>query len=701
MARLLRHQFIQKTQSSNNPFLGPKPAAWVVPFPRNSRFVDRESFGQLRRKLYSQKNPQRTAVFGLGGVGKTQLALELAYQTRERWPEHSIFWIPAVDHESLRQAYEQVAWQLGFTQFEIEKEDAKLLVQQRLSQPDSGPWLIIFDNADDWDMWAESSSHTGKGLKGFLPRSDQGTIVFTTRSRRVAHHLASTDVIEIPEMDESRAISMLRNCLYNKELLHDLENTRILLERLTFLPLAIAQAASFINENDTNIAGYIRLLDGQEQDAIDLLSEDFEDEGRYKSVRNPVATTWLTSFKQLEEQSPLAAECLSVMACYNHRDIPIDLLPIKSHLLQEKTIGILCSYSFVRARQSDRFLDMHRLVHLAMRNLLRSTGTLSHWQWSAAHHVSPFYPSLPHDVKAEQYLLRTAISHGMHLLENGPEKQDFVWACLIYTTSYRLYLVGRIQEAEKFCLQAVEWCKTVEQHEEVQGLDEIEGHNSLLMCQIFNCQGRYEEAEKFAKCALECYTRVFGEENMHSTRVIQLFGVLYFRMDRLSEAEKFYRRALQIRLKNEGLTFPSLSSMCALTQIYIARGQLHNAYELAMQTRDIVTKVYGPKTPMLLSTISTLAAIHYERWALDKAVQFAKEAFEGYRDIFGPESLVTLESMQTFAGMLHGKHGAEAVHVMAECARLAEKALGSSNPRTLSANETLEIWAKQRYVFSI
>jgi len=216
--------------------------------------------GKVKCRLFAKNQPERIAIFGLGGIGKTQIALELAYQTRELYPDCAIFWLPAVDTESLQQAYQRVADQLGIALGDT-REDVMRLVKDHLSRSSTGRWLLIFDNADEIDMWSESQISTTGGLKDYLPTSNEGAIVFTTRSNKVAQYLAETEVIEIAEMDEQKTTRVLRNTLISKELLHDTESTRKLLSRLTFLPLAIVQAASFINENRLTLASYVDLLD--------------------------------------------------------------------------------------------------------------------------------------------------------------------------------------------------------------------------------------------------------------------------------------------------------------------------------------------------------------------------------------------------------------------------------------------------------
>ena len=133
----------------------------------------------------------------------------------------------------------------------------------------------------------------------YLPRSHLGSIIFTTRDRKTAVKLVQKNVVDLPAMDEGVATQLLRKCLIDPNLVSNKPDTKALLQELTYFPLAIIQAAAYINENSITLSVYLSLLSEQEEDVIDLLSEDFEDHGRYQSVKNPVATTWLISFEQI------------------------------------------------------------------------------------------------------------------------------------------------------------------------------------------------------------------------------------------------------------------------------------------------------------------------------------------------------------------------------------------------------------------
>jgi len=142
------------------------------------------------------------------------LALALVYRIRDKFQNCSVIWIPATNMESLHQTYLDVARQLKIPGSDDDKADAKKLVQGYLSQESAGRWLLLFDNADDVNMWTSQSSPGSGRLVDYLPRSEQGCIVFTTRDRKTAVKLAQQSIVEVPEMDEIAGIQLpsTRDC---------------------------------------------------------------------------------------------------------------------------------------------------------------------------------------------------------------------------------------------------------------------------------------------------------------------------------------------------------------------------------------------------------------------------------------------------------------------------------------------------------
>jgi GTPase SAR1 family protein len=400
-----------------------------VQFERNPRFTGRKSqLTQLEEMLFTKDHTIKAAITGLGGVGKTQLVLELLYRTKDKHKDCSMIWIPATNMESLHQGYLDVARQLGIPGWEDEKADVKRLVQEYLSRDDAGQWLLVFDNADDIEMWTgkpQSSQQHEKAssrLIDYLLKSKQGCIIFTTRDRKAAVKLAQQNIVEVSEMDEEVATQLLQKCLVNPDVVNKGRDTASLLFQLAYLPLAIIQAAAYINENGIALANYLLLLTDQEEEVIDLLSEEFEDDGRYGDVKNPVATTWLVLFEQIRRRDRLAADYLSFMSCVDPKDIPQSLLPPgPSRKGETDAIGTLNAYSFISRRPADMAFDLHRLVYLATRNWLRKENLLAQWTRRAVLRLGEIFPNSDHKNRG---VWKTYLSHARYALESDLIDQD-------------------------------------------------------------------------------------------------------------------------------------------------------------------------------------------------------------------------------------------------------------------------------------
>ncbi|KAF1970199.1 hypothetical protein BU23DRAFT_601125 [Bimuria novae-zelandiae CBS 107.79] len=303
-----------------------------------------------------------------------------------------------------------IGQQLRIPNLEQEKSDIQKLVQHWLSQENSGRWLLVFDNADSIDIWTDKAGNTPGSSRriDYLPKSKGGSILFTTRSRKAATKLADKNVVSVGEMDETMAKDLLEKSLPDPDLVANGGATTDLLQKLTHLPLEIVQAAAYINENETMLAEYAA-LDDTEQNKIELLSEEFEDKGRYEDSKNPVATTWLISFEQIRNREPLAAEYLSFMSCVDAKDIPQSLLPpAESATKAVDAIGTLAAYSFVTKQKTGQLLGLHRLVHLATRNWLRMDGTLGAWAATALARLEEVFPDNDHTNRSVWRMYPTA-----------------------------------------------------------------------------------------------------------------------------------------------------------------------------------------------------------------------------------------------------------------------------------------------------
>jgi tetratricopeptide (TPR) repeat protein len=506
------------------------------------------------------------AVVGLGGVGKTSLIIELVYRIRSHHKDCSIFWIPATNFESLQQAYLNICKQLQLPGWDNKNEDPKRLLQSYLSQASAGQWLLVFDNADDISLWTRSqgSDQVSSQLMDYLPTSPDGHIVFTSRDRKTAYDLVQRGhIIEVSELSEDVAMDLLQKYVPGHDLSKHKDDVKFLLQQLTYLPLAIVQVASYIDKNSISLAEYLSLLADQEEEVIDLLSEHFEDDSRYRDVKNPVAITWLISFEQIRLRDPLAAEYLSFMACIDSKDVPLSLLP--PGLSRKKEIDALetlIAYSFVYKRQADSSLDVHRLVHLATRNWLRRNKLLVQWAEIAVNRLDDVFPDQEHQNRSvwRRYLAHAQSALNSRLVDQDGERRiDLAWK-----VGNCLDSDGRWKEAETLLVQVNKFRKKVLGPEHPQTLTSM---NNLAG--LYQSQGKYQAAEPLYEETLQLRKKVLGAEHPDTLTSMNNLAYLYESQGKYEAADPLYEETLQLRKKVLGEEHPhTLASINNLAALY-------------------------------------------------------------------------------------------------------------------------------------
>ncbi|KAL2802425.1 hypothetical protein BJX63DRAFT_437901 [Aspergillus granulosus] len=570
---------------------------WVVSLPRNPRFIGRrDEIMKLEELLAVQDGPRRVAITSLGGVGKTQVALEVAYRIRFQDTECSVFWIPCTSHAMVEQAFLNIAQTLGL--LDVKLADVKEQVKIYLSSERAERWLLVFDNADDTEMWLEANNTT-PALEDFLPQSEQGLILFTTRNQKLAMKLAPFNIVRIPDLDQETAFQILRKTLANEDLLKDNITAATLLEHLAFLPLAITQASAYIIENSINLSDYLALLQEQEQDAVELLSEDFRDPGRYKDIQNPVIATWLISFKQIQHQNQSAADYLSFMACINPRNIPQSLLPLQTTTKQRlDALGILNAYSFTNSQGTE--INMHRLVHIATRNWLRNNKIFGHWVQRVADRMQEVFPDSHHTNRG---LWREYLPHALALVhDNEFIEQQEQHINLIQNIAACLASDGRYFESE------VLDNKLLEMDQRKHGAEHPDTLTSMgNLASTYRNQGRWNEAEKLEVQVMETRKTVLGAKHPSTLTSMANLASTYRNQGRWNEAEKLEVQVMETRKTVLGAEHPdTLTSMVNLAYTWKSQGRVLEALALLEESCQLRHKVLGPDHPSTWDAVDAL-----------------------------------------------------------------------------------------------
>ncbi|OQV09550.1 hypothetical protein CLAIMM_13658, partial [Cladophialophora immunda] len=548
-----------KVDSNKVPRARDARPVWHIPFSQTSEFIGRTyQLQHLKQMVEEFGRSQIVSILGLGGVGKSRLALELVYQIRSEHPQYSHFWIEATDRLTFERDMLEIGKQLGIPGIEDDKADVKTLVKERLTHSSEGRWLLILDNADDEAIWVKRLDPTdGKStLVEWLPSSSNGAIIITTRSRRVASHLAGREVTELLEMSLDEARTMFTNALEKPEMAADKNVTSILLDRLTCLPLAIIQAASYMNMTQEPLKTYLELMDEPEDEVIRLLSEDFGDRSRYSSAHNPVATTWLVSFNQIRQYHPLAAQFLSSMACLREKSIPKSLLPeVGSKKDAVEALATLKGYSFVTEQMGNEggtnheaLYDMHRLVHLAARNWLRKEGTLGDWKRASIARLAQLFPSGDHQSKD---VWTVYLPHARRLCEDDVIEDLPERSRLLEKMGLCLFADGKYGEAVEAQMAVVHW------RESKLGMSDEEtlrAYNNLG--EALNWKGDHRAAEKHLQQAFQRQRDVVGAEHPSTLTSIANLASTYRNQGRWKEAEELDVQVMETRTRVLGAEHP-------------------------------------------------------------------------------------------------------------------------------------------------
>jgi tetratricopeptide (TPR) repeat protein len=609
-----------------------------IPFPKNHQFVGRwAELETLHQKLFTTRDCQTMAVIGLGGIGKTQVVLEFAYTVSERYATASVFWTPALSVETFVRAMEEIAGRLGIS---VEKsDDVRLLVKRRLEAPQAGRWLLIVDNADDIDIV--------DGLLPFLPRSNTGAVVFTTRAGEVAHAVARGDVIRLQNPSKDEALEILKRALWQAE---DCEGAVELLGKLEYLPLAITQAAGYLNVNNMPIPEYLQLLCSTDKDdVVFVMSREVRDSMRYRQAASAVATTWILSFRQILKQDPIAADLLQFMSCIEWKAIPYSLLPPTKPEARGKTaIGTLCSYSFLTRCTDGKTYDLHRLVHLACQIWVRENGRLSHVQADAIEHVAQIFPV--GDWK-EQETWRAYMLHAVHLRSqwsaldtaNEVDREGDWWKSeLCLRVGKCLFEDFRIEDAIQWLQKSCDLDSALPTHDQHRLL----AQHSLALAYFENRQ--FEESVQLLEHVIAIEEQTLSGEDPSTFESQHALAMAYSSNGQSKEAIQLLERISRIEAKTLEDEHPSrLKSQHALAVAYHSNGQIDKAIQKYEEAVFIQTRTLSEEDPTRLGSQFMLAMAYFNNEQIKEAIQILEQ-------VFAVEERVLRDDHPGFLRTMHG-----------------------------------------------
>ncbi|CUS07867.1 unnamed protein product, partial [Tuber aestivum] len=295
-----------------------------IPYGRYNKFTGRKDLIESLRRYSERKGHNRIALHGLGGSGKTQIALEYLYR-RASESECDVFWVHGSGLPKFSDDFRAIAQHVRIPPPSGEPDEEGLLlnIKRWFEGPCSGDWMLVIDNADNEEDFMGNSGRISK----FVPQGSRGTLILTTRSTQVALR-ERCEMVEVRKMAENDAQELLLKLLGNLNCAREEEQEAItmILQSIHHIPLAIVGAAAFMTETQTPPSTYWSIFRGSDEHAKRLLSRPFCDIQRETDITESTLTTYFITFDRITRGMPLAANLLHLIAFFDRQNIPEELL---------------------------------------------------------------------------------------------------------------------------------------------------------------------------------------------------------------------------------------------------------------------------------------------------------------------------------------------------------------------------------------
>ena len=654
-------------QASSQPpsFPGALPAVWTVPYQRNPFFTGREQLIEDLHTHFQQATTatltqQPTAVSGLGGVGKTQIAVEYAYRYREEYlyilwvnaattiPEHGTLDKAAFESATLEEEYRRLARILQLP--EQNEQDIQVVVQAVKHWLDTHErWLLIFDNVEHLEP-----------LEPFLPTQRKGYLLMTTRDQ--ATSWARNFEVHDWNREDSLHFLMQRSKYYAIHKLapdaplsqEEQEAAEAIVEALGGLPLALDQAGAYIEERRCLFATYLKAYQRRQKEVL-------SQRGRTSAGHTEtVATTWSLSCEQIQKDDPRAADLLYFLAFLAPDAIPEELIlkgasELGPHLqaiagdetLLDEAIGTLLRYSLIQRDAQGKQLFIHRLVQAVLKMNL-SVQQQEQWAEQTVKAVARAFPDPSSPAswgQCEQYL-----PHALN--------------CAVLTESYHLYFVegayllnqtgGFLSEQARYTVAEPLLQRTLTISEQLQGPEHSDTARCLNnLALLYYRQGKFEQAEPLYLRALTISERVMGTEHPNIAISLDNLALLYHWQGKFEQAEPLYLRALVIWEQVRGPEHPDTATcLNNLAVLYKEQEKYEQAEPLLQRALAICEQVLGPAHPDTALSLNNLAALYYSQCKYEQAEPLYQRALAIYKQVLGPTHRTTRTVSNNYALLL-------------------------------------------------
>ncbi|KAJ6142983.1 hypothetical protein N7471_002436 [Penicillium samsonianum] len=644
-------------------------APYIAPGLFVGRGSELDQIAELLHPVQGVQKQQRLILGGMGGIGKTRLAI--AYAESRSGYYSSVFWLNAASEAALKDSFRSIATLIFDIQDPqlLESKDIIGRVHQWLSNSDNTRWLLLFDNYDDPDQFE---------INGYYPhtRCHRAVIVTTRWPDRVGGNILHVKPLQ--NIKDSLAVLQTRSKRENVQ--SDLHAKR-LAERLAGLPLALATAGTYLQRSTISFERYLQEYERRWN--IDSRSPTRLQEYRERTLY----TTWDLSYARLETEDSDAAQLLKVLAYFGNQSLWHELFNdgltkespewlralVADDVSFQGVMGILTEYYFLEVHLASESWSMHNCVHDWTLAALNKNVDIRYY-WYAFDCVHATINGVNIDSLGHITFSRSA-SHAIQLVHQRFLENDMIYHPapdkLDQVLRVSQLLQGQIQlaAAEQMYIRALTG------YEKSLGPD----HTSTLVTihnlgNLYCDQGKLDIAVQMYMRALARREKALGPDHMSTLITINNLGTLYTRSEEALGPDHTL----------------TLSTVYNLGILYRDHGKLDMAVQMCMRALAGREKALGSDHISTLDTVLNLGTVYNHQGKLDEAEQTLMRALAGYKNMLGQDHTSTLSTVHNL-GSLYCDQGklemAERMYMRALARR--EKALGPDHMSTLSTVHNL------------
>jgi tetratricopeptide (TPR) repeat protein len=684
------------------------PPVWGAVPPRNPNFTGRSALlDQLTQRLTAGTTAVLpAALHGMGGIGKTQMAVEYIY--RHLADYDLVWWIQATEPTQIRTAFTELAQHLRLPGRE-EAITAVPAVREalRLGRP-YRRWLLVFDSAE-----------SPEAVRPFFPVDGPGDILITSRNPEWG---AIARPLEVAVFDREESKELLRR---RGPEIEDAEADQ-LAERLGDLPLAIEQAAAWRAETGMPVQEYLRLFDEKVTEILDTSAPtDYE---------VSVAAAWNVSFDELGKRSVAAHQLLQVCAFFSADPIARSLFTgvrgvsispeldsaLRDPMRLSRAIRDINRYGLAKIDHRNDTIQLHRLVQLVLRNRMnaQTLADMRHGAHMLLANLDPNDPTstkqwpryievLPHVYASElidcdDRWVRQLVVNLINFLYHWGDHQGALTLAERAVTAWS----QRLGEADPQTLQASErygfylWAlgrftesreinaRTLRLYRETVGDDSEETLNAQrTVAADLKGSGDFLAALELNEQTYLKAKALFGDDDPATLRsahdyIVSLYLVGDYRKGH-DLAEAIYGKRVQV------LGYDNASTINTLTLLIILRRELGD-YVWARGEQEKITErvreLFGEDSAMTLRCFFNLAVARRKDGEHTSATELSRMALERYRLRYGERHPGTMAATLAYSiDIRHTGNLAEAKRVGEQAFNLYRDTFGENHVHTLSA----------------